>query len=509
MSTRLALLIASLGTCLAGCGDSTSEPDDEGGSGLPPEGVPLGNPWSASYGDPGPLPERVDLKTNTESYNRRYYFGARDGGIWFKPNLEQDGGSGDWEPMSLPPEIAGRISEISADDNEMIGLTVDREIWTMTGALFDPPAFSWKKSWGFPFWTGPGQSLPDLLRWEWSVISPQEDVYWVDPAGNHQPVGQAKVSHIWILPHDQQRLTYIDPWLPLDFSYGMCGPLRDRLRAENLTASGSTVFVINRYGDMFTRLFDFDMSGADGVFFDYSYEDQTGASGLPPIQLPCFDWVQHPKIDGEITNLIGIHKLGEGAVNRTLRVEGVGPSGASGYFEKDVTALDAAAWTFHETGHPLRGIRLENREGDSSSQNLGEPAARRFSRTGDDFSAELDAFNVYCSPTTLTVRVAGESFDLILHTADGVRGEPRAADLDATPRDVTATIEVPPELSADLANREPEVRDFIERYFAAARFTTVGLHATTSELVICPSGPALDRSCAAGAWTFSAEPSAP
>jgi hypothetical protein len=177
---QLLPLLLVLGLCVTGCGD----PDEaQPRSKLPPEGVPLGNPWSGVH-DPGPLPLRVYIKTNTESFNRRYYFAAREGGIWLKPNFEEAGVDGDWEELTLPAELSGRVFEISADDNEMIAIDVERRIWTMTGALFEPAVFAWKLDWGMPFWTGPGHSLPDwALRWEWSVISPQEDVYcWTRPA---------------------------------------------------------------------------------------------------------------------------------------------------------------------------------------------------------------------------------------------------------------------------------------------------------------------------------------
>ena len=85
------------------------------------------------------------------------------------------------------------------------------------------------------------------------------------PGGQPDAVGAGKVSHIWGLRPGGRRMTFWDPWLPLDESYEMCGPHRGRFRAVNLSASGSYVFVIGRRGDMFTRLYDFDISGHDGL----------------------------------------------------------------------------------------------------------------------------------------------------------------------------------------------------------------------------------------------------
>ena len=172
----------------------------------------------------------------------------------------------------------------------------------MDQALATPALFNWTSRWGIPFWTGLGFTVPANVRtWAWSVISPREEVYWDDPAGNQHPIGEGKVSHIWSLDPSGQRFSYIDPWLPLDRSYEMCGPYRGRLQASSLSTSGSVVFAMNSFGDLYTRTYDFDISGPDNLFFRYSYEDQRGVSD-PAIQLPPAAWVQQPKIPGRITN---------------------------------------------------------------------------------------------------------------------------------------------------------------------------------------------------------------
>ena len=205
----------------------------------------------------------------------------------------------------------------------MVALDTANRVYTMDGALKGPAAFNWTNRWGTPFWTGPGYSLPGGVRaWSWSVVSPLEDQTWTDPAGNQTAIGAGKVRHIWGLRAGGQRLTFWDPWLALDESYEMCGPHRGRFRAVNLSASGSFVFLVGRRGDLFTRLYDFDISGHDPVFFKYAYEDQSGAGEGAPIQLPAEPWAEQPKIPGRITDAISIHKEGPGTVHRILRVEG-------------------------------------------------------------------------------------------------------------------------------------------------------------------------------------------
>src|SRR3546814_12719902 len=97
----------------------------------------------------------------------------------------------------------------------------------------------------------------------WSSDVCSSDLTLPLPAGNLHPVGNGKVSHIWSLRDDGQHYRFNDPWLPRDDSYEMCGPQRGQFRGVNLSASGSTIFTINRYGDLYTRHYDFDLSGDD------------------------------------------------------------------------------------------------------------------------------------------------------------------------------------------------------------------------------------------------------
>ena len=187
----------------------------------------------------------------------------------------------------------------------------------------------------------------------------------------------------------------------------MCGPHRGRFRAVNLSASGSFVFLIGRRGDLFTRLYDFDISGHDPVFFKYAYEDQSGAGEGAPIQLPAEPWAEQPKIPGRITDAISIHKEGPGTVHRILRVEGRS-GGETGYWERDVAAPRAEGWAFHATGEPLAGRRLRNPARDTSARGLGPGEDLRFEMSADGVEAALTNFNVYCSPARLYVREDGE-----------------------------------------------------------------------------------------------------
>lgn len=459
---------------------------------------------------PADLPALVGLRTDTETFNRRYQFALRDGKVWFKSNTAVTGIVQPWAAVVMPLCLSGTVIGIAVDDDEMIAIRADGGIYGMDNAFKDYALFNWSSRWGPPVWTGTGYNLPPGYRaWTWTVISPAEDQHWTDPAGNKTAVGSGKVSHIWSLRDDGLHFRYNDPWLPRDDSYEMCGPKRGRFRGVNLSASGSTLFTVNRYGDLYTRNYDFDLCGADAVFFTYSYEDQRGVSNAP-IQLPTFDWVQQPKIPGAITQNISVHKMGIDMDHRILRVEGQDPDGHTGYWEKDYHDTRASDWTFTRTDRPLRSPLLDNRRHDSSLDDAGPSEDRTFSRNmdqlsalaahpqvsgDDDWAAEMPDFNFYCPPDTLRIWFApGQHLDLILHTTDTIRQLPINRGLDSTPRDFNGDIEIPARTFARLDQLPAKSRQFIQRYLKDRRFTDITLSGTSTQITFKEAG-----------WQFQAQ----
>jgi hypothetical protein len=419
----------------------------------------------------GLLPGTVPMRTQSTTFNRLYEFATTGGTIYGRIRDTSD----PWREVPIPLCFAGRVASISLDDDELIALDTTGRIFGMDNVLKDPSSFNWTSRWGPPFWTGPGYQLPtDLRAWSWSVLSKVEDHNWTDPAGNRTAVGDGKVSHIWGLRRGGRRITFWDPWLPLDESYEMCGPYRGRFRSVDLSASGSWVFVIGRRGDLFARPYDFDLSGHDSFFIDYSYDDQRGAGPGAPIQLPAAPWTRLPKIAGRITDEISIHKVGFDMVHRVLRVEGK-RDGRTGYWERDIADPPSAEWAFHATGLPLIGRPLHNPAADTSRIGLARGEDNRYVMRGDAMSGVLGDWNVYCSPAHLKVRENGETKRYLLHSADGLRQAPRARGLDDQPREQYAALEGPP-----------------------GHFQEVTLHATRSEVVLDELG-----------WTFARRGGAP
>jgi len=409
---------------------------------------------------PAGLPRRVDLRSTTETFNRRYQFVLRNRHVYYRPVA-----AAAWAPLPVPACFDGDVRGISVDDDELLAIDRERHVFTMDGALGPPGFFNWTERWGPPFWAGAGRRLPDGRLWSWSVLSPLQDKTWTDSAGNRQPVGDEKVSHVWMVLGGGRRLVYMDPWLPADDSYEMCGPHRGRRRVVAMSAAASTVFVMDAAGHMYTRLYDFDMSGADSLFLKYSYEDQRGKPS-PAIQLPPVGWVRQPRIDGRVRDAISINKTGPGSDSRMLRVAGPG-----GFWEKPLTA---PAWRFVSSGRTL-GRALPRHHGAL----LAPSADRRYALAGPGLRATVPNFNLACSPARLDVVPAGgPPIELTLHTVDSIRQTPRAAGLDDNPRVLQGTIEAP---AAVLTSRDPAVRAFVARYLTG-RFTQAPIDATAGAL---------------------------
>ncbi|WP_067819981.1 hypothetical protein [Nocardia inohanensis] len=446
------------------------------------------------------LPRQVYYRTSAESFNRRWSFAARDGQLYVKEAAAQGG----WRRMALPDCLAGRITGVSADDDEVMAIDRDGRFFTMDRALSAPRDWNWSSRYGTPLWTGPGNTLPaGTVDWTWSVLSPGEDHVWRDAAGNDHPVGGAKVSHVFALTDDGTRIRYVDPWLPVDHSYELPMPAGGRFRAAALSTSGSTTMVVDRSGDLYTRLYDFDISGADKVFFRYSYEDQRGLPEAPDmlseridsryaaIALPAPSWVRQPKVPGEITDRISVHKTGIGSDARELRVEGA-HDGRTGYWVKTLTA---AEWRFVATDQPLAGSRLDNTAEDRSvDESVALAGGRYTGRGAGEWTATVESFDAATESVPLRLEFAdGARLDVVLHTVDGLRQAPQASGITGQARRYDGTLEVPAEILNGLAAQPVSVRDFVQQTLGGRRFTDTGVSVTTAEFRIEGLGLVLGR----------------
>lgn len=438
---------------------------------LGPDALHGGTPADAATA--ARLPAKTSLRSASQSYTADHAFALLDGRIYVKANAETTGVQEPWREVLVPRCLQGQASQISADGTVLVALNAQRELYTLDAVYYAPGAGGWTRRWGPPFWTDNGESMPeDVTHWATSHFSGSDRRY-VDRAGREHAI--AGILTVYGLRGDGLRIVYMDPWLPSDESREVCGPERGTLAMAGLSGSGSSVMVVTRDGRIFTRLYEFDVSGANTVFLDYSWQDQEGAA-MPKIQLPAPDWVEHARIPGRHGSQPSLRQLGVDTRHRDMRVAGWNASGSRGYWQKD---LADTSWQFVADASvdpgsalPLPGpyhYRAEDAE---------------YRGTVDGYAAVLADFNPYCSPASLALDVSGTPLNLLLHSSDGLRQERRARGLDANPHVYRSALEVPLTVWNNLTQQAPTVRDFITRHFGSQRFLTGPLSATPGKVMV-------------------------
>ncbi len=433
------------------------------------------------------FPKEILFRTKAENFNSQNEFILRDGIIWFKGKKEKQV----WRAVPLPVGLNTPV-EIGTDAEHFVAVDQKGIIFTIKEAAKSEAikSIDWRRNWGSPLWLGPGMSLPkDRKAWEISFFSPSEEAFYVDKAGNKHGIGVGCTT-LYVLSKDGRRITYLDPWLPADYSYEVCSPVRGTFKAHNLSASGSTIFLINKYGDMYTRTYDFDISGGNDLILKYTYDhnlsSSEGGDNLPAFYEPLFNfraislegWHRQPKIMGKITDRITIYK---GKVHdKFLRVEGINESGVTGYFEKKV---DEEEWVFYATKRSLAGRLIKNTEEDSTHLTLGKDESRQYISSRNKMV--IKNFNPYCSPADLEINLGGgEVLKLKLHTRETVRQVPRKRGLSINPLPLNGAIEIPKDVFENLPRRSSRVRRFVRRILKGKRFTNIQALATSYNITI-------------------------
>jgi hypothetical protein len=439
----------------------------------------------------GAFPERVYIKTLTQTFNESHYFLLSENRIWYK-SIDPEGDVPAWKlfrETGLPSARLKRgfvkpsaIVAISADANELQAISDTGRIYQY---VFDPGLliqdYFWKDHLGWP--EGAPLVVNDLVRGfrSWAVSKRTSSVLWYeDRFGNQHHYGTMGIENSYFLCADGQEIRYTDTGLPSDFSHAILGPERGRFVAESLSASASTMFVIDAAGDMYTRLADFDTLGCDPLFFRYTYRARD--YGLPgsnyrsnytPWGLPSEDWKREPPIPLEgmarVTRRITILQNGKGNLARELRVAGLDRAGRVGYYVK---GIGDAAWSFAEAPlllserdflDPVAASRSGLTRGPSSD-------ARYFGvvlRSGtpiSDLSLEIPDFNLSEGSCALLVSRNGETARLSMHPVDAWtyfrRYDPGR---DGTAKLMMVTLEIP---DGALASLSPEFADAISAVIA-------------------------------------------
>lgn len=467
----------------------------------------------------GRLPEQVYIKTLTQTFCRDYQFCIVDGRIYYKlmPGAEYSNPGlveTDWQLLGetglptprkasdfpLPTEIV----EISADADTLLAFDSDGgmyQMFTNTNAPGRP--FEWIWDFGWPERTHLVQNQLVKNKRAWTSAARRQDVLWhEDIYGNPHHYGTMGIETIYFLTEDGQHIRFTDSGLPADFSRSLQGPEEGTFIAENLSASASTLFVINKAGTMYTRLADFDTIGCDPMFFKYTYErlpqkyDGTQyLSNYTPWALPSEPWLRQPDIPLEgqarLTRHITILQNGQGNGARELRVAGTNAQGETGYYSKAIFAHKPQDWTFvaaplqlaEDTFLPVtaEGVPqevLDNLSGPSQKLCFSGSLWQEGHRI-PELTCTIKDFIMSEGACTLELSYRDETKAITLHPVEMwsymFRHDPG---LDGTQKNFFITIEYP---ASSLESKYPEFQTILHKLFADKNKVVFSSHAAATE----------------------------
>ena len=298
----------------------------------------------------GVFPDAVYIKTRTQTFNTYHYYMLHENRIWYK-SIDPQAEPKNWILFAETglPRTANSIIEISADADELTAFSAEGKIYAYR---FDITimlkANLWIDKHGWPDAEEFFLDQRTSKNLSWAIGRRNAHVqYHEDIFGNQHNWGITGISTIYMLLEDGQEICYGDSGLPGDFSRNFIGPERGAFKAVSLSASASTMFVINETGEMYTRLADFDTSGCDPMFFNYTYtpykSEISGTNHLSAFSewgLPSEDWRSQPRVPltgkAAITRHITILQNGQGNSARELRIAGLNEEGKTGYWTKQI-----------------------------------------------------------------------------------------------------------------------------------------------------------------------------
>ncbi|MDR0656718.1 MAG: hypothetical protein LBG22_10425 [Treponema sp.] len=387
----------------------------------------------------GDFPEAVHIKTRTQTFNTYHYYLLHEGRIWYK-SIDRSLEPKEWTifgkngvPHSRKPGFrkTDAVMEISADADELIALSAEGGLYRYCfDTIISRPSNVWLDRQGWP----EAEQLYIDMRFaknrSWAMGKRNMHVlYYEDPFGNQHHNGIQEIATTYVLLEDGQEICYADTGLPGDFSRNFIGPERGAFKAASLSASGSSIFVINEAGLMYTRIADFDIVGCDPMFFKYTYipytSDLKGSnyfSNLTEWGLPSEEWRAQPRIPlagkAAITRHITILQNGQGNGARELRVAGFNEHGETGYWTK---AIFADSWNFKTAPlyFPEKAVlnAAESETGQSLDRSLGGYWWNG-SRREDDWTYEIPNFNILEGDCDLRITRYDETCILKLHPVE-------------------------------------------------------------------------------------------
>ena len=456
----------------------------------------------------GQFPDTVYLKTATQTFNKDYQFCLVDGKIFYKGRTEAKGPA-DWELLEtgLPySKIARfktpkRVVALAGDVDSILAMDEDGKVYEY---YFERTTvrrhITWYHVMGFPTKGQLALNRTTGNSRAWTAGTRRSEVLWYeDIFGNQHHYGSMGIETYYMLNDAGDTIRFTDSGLPADLSRSMLLPERGAFITRNISASGSTVFVINDAGEMYTRLIDFDTMGGDPMFFLYTYKNikqpYDGTQYITNFNewgLPNEDWAKQPEISlsgkARITRHITIFQTGRGNDAREMRVGGLSPDGKTGFYFKN---LKDTEWQFKEM--PMQFAEESFLDTTIDRASLRRPK-QEIAYNGnitlpDSASLELSIPDFVMSEGECTLQFAmgGETASVTMHPVEiwsyMYRLDPG---LDGTPKLFFVTFD-----TGKLAeqNLSPEFRAVLEALFKEKNLELFSCRAEATKELICITMP--------------------
>jgi hypothetical protein len=444
------------------------------------------------------FPQAVYIKDHHQTFNSLFYFILdKNGRIWIKPirkSKETEDFAQTWQLFGsgLPEDDANenfvrpeRIISIHADADEIMAVSDQYRHYSMRwlpNPVFPGTPRTWVDVHGWPV-EGPmiwNDRVKDNRGW--GIGRRNQIVQHFEDIDGKSFTGGGGLTTYYFLTHNGNEIAFSDSGLPPDFSHTMSLPYRGTFIAEGFDVSASTMFVIDKHGEMFTRMADFDTNGSDIMFFEYTFDRTNKKKNF--ISVPSEQWLAHSKIPltgkARISSTITILTIGTGNKSRELRVAGFDKNGQPGYYYKPIFHQDKNSpirkeikdWKFQQVPElVIDSIRLLDPQKTAGTIPAPRAKNRDVALHGEviidgqiiQLSAAFTDFNLHCSPATLKISAGDDSVDLIFHTVDEwyhlTRFDPGR---DGTPLHLLGTLEIP---AASLKTENAQLREALIKYF--------------------------------------------
>lgn len=319
-------------------------------------------------------------------------------------------------------DASARLIAIAADGDDLIAVDETRRVYHTSLS-----AIEWRDRFGA------GTARAPLKIPVGATVAMSRRVHpYADIDGNLHPTSEG-VATVYALAADGSRLLFADRRQPARFDGEMCLPERGAYRARSLSASASTVAVLDDAGRVFTRLADFDTLGSDAsAYYSWRRERRSGARGSVR-SLPPEPWRAQPPLPGRFVPEVTVLQVGRDHAARELRVTADG-----GFWAKP---LLGDAWRFVTTGVPRPDAREPGKLPPRGlRRDIALPGA-----VWQGADTRLEQFDPVCPPAQVIVERDGERVVLELWMRENLAALPRG-------REMTGALLFPSSARGSLAN---------------------------------------------------------